>query len=223
MGKTYPKILIEKYRTFLLILESIFVGANNEVTFNLNQLIKRQQVSSCLTTMFIKLGYIEKIGLNKFRILKAHAFQSMARNPEEALKLVTSYNYERKLLRGNPEPEIIESPFQEETEVPDELADKVFKDISIRIAAEARDIADEKLNELHTAVNKILNSDFSNAKINIGNYDVKVKEIFRDTYSRSIFRDLLMPGCVKQVEEIFLLGIKELAKLKADGDTDKTT
>ena len=231
MGKNYSDAQLVKYGAFLHELEDNFVGAKNEVEFNLHRLIIQHQVSSCLTTMFIKLGYIERLGPNKFRILSAHAFQSMARDPKQALKLVTSYNYEKKLERikamdkaiDDLFPPIVETPFEEEIEVPDETAEKIFMNISKTIKKEAEAMSIQLTDKLGKAIRDILSNNFEDAQINIlGLGERKIVDIFNTSPSVYKMREALMPGCLRHVENVFLLGIKELGKL-ADGDTNKTT
>ena len=235
MGKNYSDAQLVKYGAFLHELEDNFVGAKNEVEFNLHRLIIQHQVSSCLTTMFIKLGYIERLGPNKFRILSAHAFQAMARDPKQALKLVTSYNYEKKLEREKAMdkviddlfPPIVETPFEEETEVPDENTDRVLKRLADQIIMEAKALADSKIAAIKVAINQTLGSNFDDSIIKVsdefGMREVSITKMFSDSPIIYVMRRAILPGCIREVEKVFLLGIKELGKLKADGDTNKTT
>lgn len=243
MGKRkYPLALINKYSDIMGELERHFVEPTSIVTFDFSTFFRENKMSSALLTMFLRRGYIEKIGKNSYKVLKAHPFQSMARNPEEALNLVTEYNLTCKLAREDkarreqlginapiPEPEIVETPFEELTEVPPELTAEELIEVPPELTEEeiqhslniiAEDIAlraKKRANARRTELHKFIVESFKGFKglIRLGNYQpTSVSNLFSygsmtgEDLERAIYLD-----CVR-IEQV------EYLKGRCDGNQD---
>lgn len=153
--RKYSQKQIDKYKEIAAILEASFVTSKRVIYFDFPKFVQQYKVSPCLQTMLIRLCYIQAVrGKHNWSVLKAHPFQSMARNPEEMLKLITDYNTEKKWAaeqRANQvapppisEPEIVDT-LEVNTDELIDVSESAERKIAMHLSILANKLADERI------------------------------------------------------------------------------